>query len=168
MRPLHTSLKSIITNNPLTRDELVGGIIRGGTLVVDNKLNDGYPVCKWELDAIEPFNDYKFFTVKDGISNEGFVSGGTIDTVSFYKKQTASDCYMYTVLYDKADGNKMIACSVDYLSDNELTAESTHEIKLSTPLLIPQAETNRYILKVMFFTNKENFAPLCEYFEYSE
>lgn len=152
-------------SRPVTKEIIVNGVTGIKNLILDSSLNDGYPICPWEN---APFKNYNFYTTKDGVSEIGFLSGGTIDKVSFCKERAVSDCYMYTALYDKLDGNRMVACSVDFIDDSELAVKLTHTIKLSTPIKLEQADTSKYELKLIFLTDKTTLVPICKNFTYSE
>ena len=128
---------------------------------------DGYTTKSFTvtIEGKVPFENYSFNVTSDGVDYSEFVSGGTVDKISFYKNRTASDCYMYTILYDKEDGNRMKACSIDFIDDSEMSAKSTHTINLSNPITLT-GDTSRYILKVLFITDNTKFTPLCDNFEY--
>ena len=62
----------------------------------------------------------------------------------------------------------MLGCSIDFIDDSELSAKSTHTIKLSTPITVPDADTTRYALKLIFTNGEKTFTPICDNFEYFE
>ncbi len=128
---------------------------------------DGYTTKSFTVtvEGKVPFENYSFNVTSDGVDYSEFVSGGTLNKISFYKNRTDSDCYMYTILYDKEDGNRMKACSIDFIDDSEMSAKSTHTINLSNPITL-SGDTSRYILKVLFITDNTKFTPLCDNFEY--
>ena len=113
-----------------------------------------------------PFEKYSFNVTKDGESFNEFVTGGVLDSVSFYKNRIAEDCYMYTVLYDKTDGNRMLDCSVDFIDDSEISAKTNHTITLGNPLKL-SGDTSRYMLKLIFIKDNELLSPLCNFYQYS-
>ncbi|MBQ3124744.1 MAG: hypothetical protein IJC09_04915 [Clostridia bacterium] len=155
------------TDDPVTKEEIENGVTANQNLIADtsDNFNDGYPVCVWQNVL---FKNYVFSTIKDGVSEQWFVSDSVIDEVSFYKNRAVSDCYMYTVLYDKSDNDRMLGCSIDFIDDSELSAKSTHTIKLSTPITVPDADTTRYALKLIFTNGEKTFTPICDNFEYFE
>ena len=151
-------------SDPVTKEEITSGVTANGNLILDTyNFNDGYPICIWQN---APFKNYVFSTTKDGVSEQWFVSGGIIDKVSFYKNRAAEDCYMYTVLYDKTNKNRMLGCSIDFIDDSELSAKSTHTIDLSTPITLPDEDTSKYVLKLIFVSDQTTFIPFCDNFEY--
>ena len=72
---------------------------------------------------------------------------------------------MYTVLYDRKDGNRMLGYSMDFIDDSEMPSKSTNTIKLSNPIQL-SGDTSRYILKVIFIKENMKFTPLCNNFEF--
>ncbi|MBQ3124743.1 MAG: hypothetical protein IJC09_04910 [Clostridia bacterium] len=153
-------------NDQVTKEEITNGVTANGNLIPDtsDNFNDGYPICLWQNVL---FKNYVFGTIKDGVSEQWFIADSVIDEVSFYKNRATSDCYMYTVLYDKTDNNRMVGCSIDFI-DDELSEKSTHTIKLSTPITVPDADTARYALKLIFTNGETTFTPICDNFEYFE
>ena len=146
-----------------TKNEIESTFANSLYFVADETgINDGYPVCQWE---IVPFKNYTFTTIKDGASIQGFVEDGTINKVSFYKNTATEDCYMYTVLYDKTDGNRMIDCSVDFIDDSELSAKTVHTVKLSKPLEL-SGNTDKYMLKLIFIKDTKTLDPLCRVYQF--
>ncbi|MEE0410994.1 MAG: hypothetical protein UD759_09445, partial [Clostridia bacterium] len=103
--------------------------------------------------------------IKDGASIQGFVEDGTINKVSFYKNTATEDCYMYTVLYDKTDGNRMIDCSVDFIDDSELSAKTTHTVNLTKPLKL-SGNADKYMLKLIFIKDTNTLNPLCKFYQF--
>ena len=112
-----------------------------------------------------PFESYSFNVTKDGDSFNEFVTGGVLDSVSFYKNRIAEDCYMYTVLYDKTDGNRMIDCSVDFIDDSELSAKTTHTVNLTKPLKL-SGNADKYMLKLIFIKDTNTLNPLCKFYQF--
>ncbi len=140
------------------------------TATVQATTADGYNTKSFDVtvEGKVPFEKYSFNVTKDGVDTSEFVSGGTINKVSFYKNITAENCYMYTVLYDKTDGNRMIGCSIDFIDDIKLSAKETHTIDLSTLITLPNDDTSKYVLKLIFVSDETTFKPICDNFKYYE
>jgi len=139
------------------------------TVTLSALTEDGYQtkIFTVTVEGKVPFENYSFNVRKDGNDVTEFVSGGILDKVSFYKNRAVSDCYMYTVLYDKSDNNRMISCSVDFLDDSGLSSKSMHTINLRNPLYL-SGDVSRYVLKLIFINARTELMPVGNAFLYPE